>query len=272
MTMPMNAIIVGMPRSGTSMTAAIFSRAGFYVTADEDGQLRKPDEFNPTGYWEAEPLIQANSAIFKSAGFPHDNTWMYEPITLAQASRINDLQRSAEHQRFVTGYNQTSPWVWKDPRLCYTLGYWWPLMNRDNTRVLLLKRDPKDIYNSFIRVKMRTPSAEDKQDTFQRIKDHMNAAEAAIRMYNIPYIEVHYSDFANDAEATANRISSFFELDLASHDLGFNECANNSNLRGKLGIVLDRIADHIPRNLRKTIKHTMPPILMKYLFPYRDLS
>jgi hypothetical protein len=267
--MPFNTIIVGMPRSGTSMTAAIFANAGFYVTKDEESHLRKSDEFNPMGYWEAEPLIQANAEVFRSAGFPYDNIWLYEPISAELASRILELKQMPDHKQLVEDFNQHRPWVWKDPRLCYTLGYWWPMMDQANTRVLLLKRDPKQIYNSFLRLKWRTASKQDRDDTFQRVEDHINAAERAIQKYNIPHIVVDYTDFAQDADATAKRISEFFELSLQRQDLGFDKRANNSNLRGKLSILLDRIADHIPDKMRKFIKRLIPSKLLHLVFPFK---
>ncbi|MBI1422057.1 MAG: hypothetical protein GC149_01240 [Gammaproteobacteria bacterium] len=267
--MSFNAIIVGMPRSGTSMTAAIFARAGYFIAEDQKGQLRQGDEFNPTGYWEAEPLIHANAEIFQAAGFPYDNTWLYEPITSHSATRINELERSSVHKQFVSDFDQHYPWLWKDPRLCYTLGYWWPLLDRDKTRVLLLKRDPKQIYNSFLRLKWRSMSARDRKDTLQRVKDHMKAAEFAVQKFEIPHIVVNYSDFANNANETAQRINEFFGLNLQSQDLGFDRRANNSNLRGKLSIFLDRIADHMPDKLRKFIKRLIPARLLNLIFPFK---
>lgn len=268
--MPYNTIIVGMPRSGTSMTAAIFAKAGFYVTADQENQLRESDEFNPNGYWEAEPLIKANAAIFQAAGFPHDNTWLYEPISPLQASTISEIKRMPEHKQLVDTFNRHHPWVWKDPRLCYTLGYWWPLMNPATTRVLLLKRDPKEIYNSFLRAKWRTLSAQDRADTFRRVEDHLKAAEQAIHKYNIPHIVVEYADYARDADATARRMGEFFGLSLQGQDLGFDKRANNSSFRGKCAILVDRIADHIPDGLRKFIKRLIPQRVLHLVFPFKD--
>ena len=39
-----NTIVIGMPRSGTSMTAAIFARQGYFLAEDTDEELRPGDE------------------------------------------------------------------------------------------------------------------------------------------------------------------------------------------------------------------------------------
>ena len=58
--MTYNAIVIGMPRSGTSMVTNIFAKSGFFLAEDESNELRAGDEFNPSGYWEAQDLISAN--------------------------------------------------------------------------------------------------------------------------------------------------------------------------------------------------------------------
>lgn len=267
--MAKNAIIVGMPRSGTSMTAAIFARKGYFVAEDEKAQLRQGDEYNPSGYWEAEPLIQANAQVFNAVGFEHDNTWLYDAIEPQQALDILKLGNRSEHAALVERYQQHQPWVWKDPRLCYTIGYWWQYMDPQTTRVLLLRRNPKEIYQSFLRVKWRQPLRQDRKDTFNRVEDHINAAQHALDALSIPHIVVNYADFANDADATAKKISEFFEFDLTAQEMGFSKKLNNSRLLGKLSTFVDRIGDRIPDGLRKKLKSLMPKALLKFIFPHR---
>jgi len=242
--MSKNAIIIGMPRSGTSMTTNIFAKSGYFVAEDEGDQLRSGDEFNPSGYWEAEPLIEANAQIFSDAKYNHDNTWLYDPISADQAENINTLKRRDEHKDLVNTYNKNTPWVWKDPRLCYTISYWWELMN-DNTGVLLLKRDHDEIYNSFIRLKWREKNNESKADVMKRIKDHISTAELALKKYNIPYISVDYSDFKNNPVDTANKI----------------------NLQGKIIKFTDMIGNMLSDPVRKKIKKIIPVFVWKLIYP-----
>jgi len=264
-----NAVVVGMPRSGTSMTAAIFANKGYFVAEDEKNELRKGDEYNPAGYWEAEPLIKSNAEVFNSVGFMHDNTWLYEAISAQQAMGILALAKDPKHAGLVKHYDDHQPWVWKDPRLCYTIGYWWSYMNPETTRVLLLKRDPKEIHQSFLRVKWRTSSKQDKLDTYQRVEDHINAAEYAIKKLAIPHIVVNYSDFAKYPESTARQISDFFGFDLSPEELGFSRKLNNSRLLGRLSTQVDKLGDRIPDGLRKKIKSCIPKSLIKLIFPHR---
>ena len=264
-----NVLVVGMPRSGTSLTASIFTNKGYFVAENKDEELRDSDEYNPSGYWEAEPLIRSNAEILNAAGFKHDNTWLFDAITAEQADAIANLTPTDKHKALVEKFNNNSPWIWKDPRLCYTLSYWWPLLDPQTTRVLFLKRDPNEIYQSFIRLEWRKTGAEAKQDVMQRITDHLAAAERALKQQNIPYIEINYSDYKNQPEKTVKGLNTMFGLDLSVDDLGYKHKYNNQSLQGKLFRWLKSLGNLLPNGLRQFIKKLIPQFIWKLIIPHR---
>lgn len=269
MTKPKNVLVVGMPRSGTSLTASIFTNQGYFVAENESKELRDSDEYNPSGYWEAEPLIKSNAEILAAAGFNFDNTWLFEAISAEQAAVIPKLAAKDKHKDLVEKFNRNSPWIWKDPRLCYTLSYWWPLLNPETTRVLFLKRDPNEIYNSFIRLEWRKPGNEAKQDVMQRVEDHLAAAELALKQLNIPFIEVNYADYKNQPEKTVLELNETFGLDLNPDDLGYKHKYNNQSLQGKLLRWLKNLGNLLPSGLRQFVKKLVPQFIWKILIPHR---
>ena len=266
---PKNVIVVGMPRSGTSMTSSIFANCGYFVTENNDTELRASDEYNPTGYWEADSLIKSNAEIFTAAGYPHDNTWLYSSISSEQAQKISKLKPTIEHINLVQKYNNNRPWLWKDPRLCYTLPYWWPLFDSDSTKVLFLKRDPKEIYNSFTRLKWRTGSTEDKNDVYTRIDNHMAAVESALKTYKIPHIVINYSDYKEHDDETAKKLSRFFGVDLKKEDLGYQQKYNSYSLQGIILRVVDKAGDLLPDSTRTFLKKLIPVFIWKLINPHR---
>lgn len=270
MSKPKNILIVGMPRSGTSLTASIFSDQGYFLAEDSGKELRSGDEFNPAGYFEAAPLIEANAKIFEMAGFPHDNTWLFDRIDQQAADRINSLEPLVEHRELVEKYQQNRPWAWKDPRLCYTLGYWWKLVEKNSTVVLLLIRTKEDIYNSFLRMKWRIPGKEAKKDTYLRVDQHIVAARKALELFNIPYFEVNYTDYNTDPIAVCQKINEATALNLKPEHLNFSRELDHGNLKGRIGSYIDVVATHMPAPLRKCIKWLTPKTFVRYFFPHRE--
>ncbi len=267
-----NAIIVGPPRSGTSMTAMFFKNSGYFVTENEVDQLQPANEFNPHGFWEAEALKQCNREILNAAGFEFNNTWMYPAITQQQADKISTLPHADHHRKLIEDFNGNAPWLWKDPCLSYTIGYWWPLLEPHNARVLLLKRDPEEIYQSFLRLKWLELNKDDKEAALQRIIHHMEAAQSAVEQFDIPHVTVDYADYANAADTTARKIGDFFELELSAHDLGYDKKLKTSGYRGRYLRLLDSAIGMVPDGLRKRLKQMLPVALLKVIFPHRYLK
>jgi len=264
-----NVLVVGMPRSGTSMTASIFTRQGYFVAEDESQELREGDEYNPSGYWEAESLIKSNAEIFKAAGYNHDNTWLFDPITNAQVSKISSLPPQQQHQALIEKFENNTPWIWKDPRLCYTLDYWWPLLNPETTRVLLLKRTPSEIYSSFLRVKWRTASSTNKQDVFERVEHHIAAAQRSIEKYNIPHVVINYSDYKKYPVDTINKLNKTFNIQIQTQDIGYDHKLNNQSFNGIILRITNGIGDILPANIRTMIKKIIPTFVWKIINPNR---
>lgn len=267
--MPKNVVVVGMPRSGTSLVAGIFGRKGYYAAEDPDAELRTGDQHNPGGYWEAETLTRLNAGVFAAAGYAEDTSWLGAPMPPEAAARIGTLVAPDEHRALVASYEAHAPWLWKDPRLCYTLGYWWPLLPRERTRVLLTRRDPEAIWLSFVRLHWReaTPSA--KADVMARIEDHLGAAETAIARLGIPHLEVRYEDFAADPAGMAARLGDFLDLDLRAEDLSFSTKLDHSRLRGRIATLLEHGYERLPPGLRRTAKRLAPRALFRALYPER---
>ena len=249
--MPRNVLVVGMARSGTSMTARIFADAGYYVARAKD-ELQAADLANPSGYWEAATILDANRRLLARAGFEFDNTWMFDPISDTQAGRILELEHTREDIELVEEYERNAPWVWKDARLCYTLGYWWPLMDERKTRVLLLTRDRREILRSFRRVKWREDL--DPGRLYDCIDAHVEAARGTIRRLDIPHVEVDYSEFAKDPEGLARRLGRAFDLDLRGEDLGYVPIRNSSSLSGRFRMALEWVWGRLPAFVRRAVK------------------
>ena len=267
--MPRNIIVVGTPRSGTSLAASIFARLGHFVADDEAAQLRDPDHFNPGGYWEAEPLIEANVSLFQRVGFEHHNTWIFEPIAPEQAGRIAALTPVDEHRELVARFESHRPWVWKDPRLCYTLAYWWPLLDHESTAVLFVRRDPEETFKSFARIGWRESNEAGRKETYQRMADHVAAAEDAIRSLDIPYVEIDYSDYRDSPERVAAVLSELSGLTISVADLGFTDHYSSSTLRGRFRVMVEKSLKAIPLPVRNAIRSLVPKSVLQRLFPGR---
>jgi len=268
--MAKNAIIVGMARSGTSLTASIFAKQGYFVSSDPKAELQDGNKFNPGGFWEPTSLIESNVEVLKAVGFSCHNTWTSDEILPEQAKSIRDRTPAKSHIDLFNSYEQQSPWMWKDPRFCYTLGYWWQMVDPNTTGVLLLTRDPEEIYRSFMRVKWRNDLFADKHDFVRRIQNHIQSARECIDQLQIPHIEVDYSDYSRRPAETADIIGNFFDTKLTAEDLGYEEKFNHSSSRGRLEYYAEKTIAMFPESSRRLLKKYTPGFLQRLLAPSRN--
>ena len=267
--MSKNVIVVGMPRSGTSMTTAIFVRCGYFVAQNEKASLRDGDEFNSEGYFEASDLIERNVRVLNRAGYAHHNTWKFEPIDDDQVDRIASLERQESDAEFVELFEANSPWVWKDPRLCYTLEYWWQYLEGTDTVVLLLHRSHRDIHVSFQRIGWRDASDESRRDVKRRTAHHIAAAKQAIERFDIPCVEIQYKDFKNNPKRVLATINEITGLQLSYDDLGFRPEFDHSSGRGAVERKMESLALSLPQPLVRAMKRLAPRKMLKAFFPSR---
>lgn len=137
----MQIFILGMHRSGTSISARLINMMGAYFAPEEAALPASPG--NPRGHWERRDVMQINDALLEAqgcrwnnlAGFSFSNAY-HPPENLRQSMR-DVLAEMDAHQ----------PWFIKDPRLCLTLPAWLPLLEKPVA--VLVYREPAEIVRSL---------------------------------------------------------------------------------------------------------------------------
>ncbi len=135
--------IVGMHRSGTSLTAQLVHRLG--VTALGARSMVRADEFNARGYWESADLISVNTYLcnFLGCDWRHPLVpplgWHVSPQLLPVRRRLSRLIEGQPARRRSL----------KDPRMTVTLPFWQSLARRSAT--ILCLRSPVAVAHSLER-------------------------------------------------------------------------------------------------------------------------
>lgn len=131
----MATAVLGMHRSGTSLTARLLNLAGMYL--GEEDALVPPAANNAKGFWEHRPLMGINDEIL--AHF--DGRWDVPPF-LGQC-RLTDakLEPLREKARAILekSFDGAAHWGWKDPRTTLTLPFWEDVLDERVNSVLCVR-------------------------------------------------------------------------------------------------------------------------------------
>lgn len=139
---PLQAIVLGMHRSGTSALTSLLDRMGFYAGPDES--LMGPDAHNAKGYWELGEVQAFNEELLAALGGSWTDVLGLDPLRLRERAPFQSRVRS-----LVGHLNSYGPWVIKDPRLCLLLPFWRALLERP--LCILIHRNPLAVARSLAR-------------------------------------------------------------------------------------------------------------------------
>lgn len=125
-------LVMGVPRSGTSAVAGVLHHLGVNMG---EGHLQPGNEWNPRGYYEDLRWQKANKRI---TGQRYGTN---------QPPAIGDSLLE-QYERLIVACEQSPLWGIKDPRLCFTASFFWPLL--DDPRMVVVHRAPSASIESLM--------------------------------------------------------------------------------------------------------------------------
>lgn len=142
-----NLMILGCPRSGTSLLANLIKSAGYDVDLNGSKPLMKPNAlYNPDGYFERIDLVKLNDLILSEF-----NLNFLSSITYSKLIELINYKGILNNKNFLDNFineqkNFTGRWALKDSRLCFTL----PFYDELDFSIIKVVRNKDDVKNSMI--------------------------------------------------------------------------------------------------------------------------
>lgn len=125
-------LVLGMHRSGTSMTAGILSKLG----CDSAANLMPANFANESGYFESHPIAAFNDRLLASSGSSWNDFqkvpsgWFSSPHAVSALSEASELLDQE--------FGASALFVLKDPRMCRLMPFWRDVFEVRGIRPLIL--------------------------------------------------------------------------------------------------------------------------------------
>jgi hypothetical protein len=232
-TKPVVVCILGMHRSGTSLTARILSLIGVNLGSEE--RFKSPRQDNPTGFWEHGDIGAINDAILEM----HGGSWQdppHLPDGWESAPILDDLRERAQ-TLIADQFDNLPLWGWKDPRGCLTLPFWQQLM--PEMRYVICLRNPLDVAHSLLQ-----------RDGFSAEKSsalwlsHVNSA--FVHSEGKPRLVIFYEDLINNCQLELQRLSEF---------IGMPEQATRMDVRDAVTEFTQKELQHYQTSMSQTLSN-----------------
>jgi hypothetical protein len=201
----MNVIILTTGISGSSVITGFLAKSGFW--AGEDTVFKD----NITGKYETyenKKLVTLNDALIKEAGIEFDNKSYYDKNSRSIFNRIYKETDTIKYNKFIEECDSHSPWIWKDPRLFLTIGFWKNALDLTNTKVVVLHRNCYELWKS--------QSIKRIIYSYRYLKDSEEKARQELINYlvsnNFSFISLEYDQFTKDPATHINKLNKFFGI------------------------------------------------------------
>lgn len=137
-------VVLGMHRSGTSLTADVIRTLGSYAGSPDE--LMAPDNFNPSGYWEHVDAVKIDDEILAAL-----STHWSGLVSSAGLARLPEERRAewtARARKLVDSLRGRESFVLKDPRMSLLFPFWREVLG--DAVCVIAWRDPLSVTESLL--------------------------------------------------------------------------------------------------------------------------
>lgn len=181
-------LVLGMPRSGTSMTTGLLGLAGLWL-----GWTVPGDEFNPRGYFENVMLRDGwEKPLLASLGA--DPLGVHPLPDMAEAAKpVDGLPGKIRRLLWMQGYDERQVWGFKGAKMTLL----WPQWHAHfpQTRWIIVRRNPDDIVRSCLRTPFMAQHSTEPSFWYAFIAEYEKRLDA-LKASGAAYWEVSTEDLA----------------------------------------------------------------------------
>ena len=206
--MKKNIVVLTHGWSGSSLFASLLRRAGYWIG---DDTFKKPDYDT----FENADLVAHNRRLFEALApdVNHEHRFEVEDIErIVERASTLDLE---PYRAFVARCDASAPWLWKDPRLTWTIRVWARVLSLDRIAFLILTRNDLQAWiSSNERRHIQSMG-------FTRYYNH-GVTRSNLRFlddHRLPRVCLSFEDLLLAPKATLERMNAFFGTTLSIEDL-----------------------------------------------------
>ena len=203
-----NIVILTHGWTGSSVFAALFGRAGLWLGSDT---VAKADYDT----FENADLVTLNRRLLDELAPELDHEHRFDPadvVAIERAAANIDLK---PYRTFVQQCSAHGAFVWKDPRLTWTIRIWAKLLDLERTSFLVLTRDDLQAWISA-NARRHVQS----WDFTRRYNHGINASNGAfVRSLGRPVMQTSFEALLLEPEETLARLNESYGLSLCLSDL-----------------------------------------------------
>jgi hypothetical protein len=224
----MIAIVNGVYRSGTSVTALVLQKLGFYMG---HRFIYTPKKVAPTGTLEDIEFARTHGKLYKWHGMAYN----FPNVTPPQASADEYVQA---YKMSIIKRGWIERWGVKDPKMCFTLPYFLTALGDKNYQIIRCVRKHDDIIRSWKTAGWYPAHCEEIVSTYEASLHKVTSDLVC------PMLTIDYDELIDDPHGTVGKIATFVGLPVTAAAVdAVDKNFRRSSLTASANKVLDK---HFP--------------------------
>ncbi len=203
-----NVIILTTGSSGSSVLAGLIATQGYWL-----GEETKKLQFDT---YENAELVDLNIEILRASGF---NRYDCNDIPSPDIENIKKVAGRIDlrpFKDFLDKCNDNTPWLWKDPRLSFTIHFWAQIVDLSSAQYIFIDREPIQSWTGLI-LKRQVPISYRNQ---QKINiSYRNSCKVYFLEQKINCATYTFENLLLDPDALVNDLNSELGINLSMKDI-----------------------------------------------------
>ena len=209
-----NVVILTSGLTGSSVLTGLIARAGYWTgdRTHKKDSTQKNEQYNTH---ENTELIDLNLRLFREAGYQEKSFPEFSPVLISRVADLLGKIDDSDYMSFMRKCSDHQPWIWKDPRLWLTIGFWRKLWDFEGCKFILLTRGYVQCWVSCtLRRQIRT---------YRNLTAHENDINTSLTSFleenQLSYLPMRYEDLIQRPDQTLEKLNGYLGSSLTVDDL-----------------------------------------------------
>ncbi len=205
---PKNLIILTTGLSGSSVVTGLIAQEGYWL-GDETAF-----KSNASGHYETyenKKLIELNDELLAFLNIKLDESSWYDAELFNRLSNETKTIDKSKFIDFISYCQLHDKWIWKDPRLWLTLGFWAPLLNKCDVTFLVISRQPLSLWVSMLNKRQLV--------SYFELKKQEDKSRKRIQGYltnkGFVYRQLNYDQLIEKPQLEIDKLNDFLQSSLS---------------------------------------------------------
>ncbi len=142
-----NLVILTTGLSGSSVVTALLAKGGYWTG---DDTIYKNNASGNYETHENSRLVALNDQLLSELGIQLNNSSWYSCELFEVIAGAVDKIELTPYLEFINYCQNQGKWIWKDPRLWITMGFWGELLIQHKVTYVVLSRNPLPLWVSML--------------------------------------------------------------------------------------------------------------------------